>query len=83
MAFKFAFNQNKVIALKTVGTFLDARKRACSMFEANIDMGHGGQEQVASEEEKRAKVLNEKGFWEGGIIRNTHGKVGSLASFQL
>ena len=36
-----------------------------------------------AKEEKRVKVLNEKGFWEGGVMPNTYGDVNGLASFQL
>ena len=47
-------------------------------------LGNGwGHEQVGAKEEKRVKVLNEKGFWEGGVMPNTYGDVNSLASFQL
>ena len=38
--------------------------------------------QVASEG-KGAKVLNEKGFWEGGVIPNMCNDETSLARFQL
>ena len=34
-------------------------------------------------EEKRAKVLNEKGFWEGGVVPNTCSDARSHAGFQL
>ena len=51
------------------------------MFEAIINMGLRGHEQVGSE--GRKAVLNEKGFWEGGLIPNTCGDVNGLASFQL
>ena len=34
-----------------------------------------------AKEEKR--VLNEKGFWEGGVIPNTYSEISSHASFQL
>ena len=33
--------------------------------------------------EKSGKMLNEKGFWEGGVIPNTCDDETSLASFQL
>ena len=36
-----------------------------------------------AKEEKRGKVLNEKGFWEGGVMPNTCGDENGLASFQL
>ena len=36
-----------------------------------------------AKQEKRVKVLNEKGFWEGGVMPNTYGDVNGLASFQL
>ena len=37
-----------------------------------------------AKEEKRVKVSNEKGFWEGGVMPNTCGDdETSLASFQL
>ena len=36
-----------------------------------------------AKEEKRVKVLNEKGFREGGVMPNTNGDVNGLASFQL
>ena len=36
-----------------------------------------------AKEEKRVKVLNEKGFWEGGVMPNTYGDINGLASFQL
>ena len=36
-----------------------------------------------AKEEKRVKVLNEKGFWEGGVIPNTCSDIRSHASFQL
>ena len=36
-----------------------------------------------AKEEKRVKALNEKGFWEGGVMPNTYGDVSGLASFQL
>ena len=36
-----------------------------------------------AKEEKRVKVLNEKGFWEGGVMPNTYSDVNGLASFQL
>ena len=36
-----------------------------------------------AKEEKRVKVLNEKGFWEGGVMLNTYADVNGLASFQL
>ena len=32
---------------------------------------------------KRAEMLNEKGFWEGGVIPNTHSDERRLASLQL
>ena len=48
-----------------------------------MNMGHRGHEQVASEEEKQVKMLNGKGFWEGGAIPNTYSDAGNLASFQL
>ena len=53
------------------------------MFEAIINMGLRGHEQVGSEGKKAVKVLNEKGFWEGGVIPNTYGDANGLASFQL
>ena len=52
------------------------------LFEVIIDMGLSGHEQVGGEE-KRVNMLNEKGFWEGGVITNTYGDVNGLASFQL
>ena len=36
-----------------------------------------------AKEEKRVNMLNEKGFWEGGVMPNTYGDVNGLASFQL
>ena len=36
-----------------------------------------------AKEEKRVKVLNEKGFWEGGVMPNTYDDVNGLAGFQL
>ena len=36
-----------------------------------------------AKEEKRVKVLNEKGFWEDGVMPNTYGDVNGLARFQL
>ena len=36
-----------------------------------------------AKEEKRENVLNEKGFWEGGVIPNTCSDIRSHASFQL
>ena len=30
-----------------------------------------------AKEEKRVKVLNEKGFWEGGVMPNTYGDASS------
>ena len=36
-----------------------------------------------AKEEKRVKVLNEKGFWEGAVMPNTYGDVNVLAGFQL
>ena len=53
------------------------------MFEAIINMGLRGHEQVGSEGRKAVKVLNDKGFWEGGVMPNTYGDVNRLASFQL
>ena len=34
-----------------------------------------------AKEEKRVKMLNEKGFWEGGVMPNTYGDVNGLATF--
>ena len=51
------------------------------MFEAIIHMGLRGHEQVGSEGRKAVKVLNEKGFWEGGVIPNTCSDIRSPASF--
>ena len=48
------------------------------MFEAIINMGLRGHEQVGSEGKQRVKVLNEKGFWEGGVMPNTYGDVTAL-----
>ena len=42
--------------------------------------GHG---QVASEGRKRARILSEKGFWEGGVIPNACSDARSLANFQV
>ena len=50
------------------------------MFEGIINTGLRGQEQ---EGRKAVKMLNEKGFWEGGVMPNTYGDVNGLASFQL
>ena len=36
-----------------------------------------------AKEEKRVNMLDEKGFWDGGVIPNTYGDVNGLASFQL
>ena len=33
--------------------------------------------------EEKTRVLNEKGFWEGGVIPNTCSDIRSPASFQL
>ena len=46
-------------------------------------LGLRGHEQVGSEGRKAVKVLNEKGFWEGGAMPNTYGDVNGLASCQL
>ena len=43
----------------------------------------GDMSRWGAKEEKRVKVLNEKGFWEGGVMPNTCGDVNGLASFQL
>ena len=56
---------------------------AFEFFEVIIDMGLRGHEQVGSEGKKAVKVLNEKGFWEGGVIPNTCSGIRSPASFQL
>ena len=32
---------------------------------------------------KWVNMFNEKGFWEGGVVPNTHNDERSLASFQL
>ena len=53
------------------------------MFEAIINMGLRGHEQVGSEGRKAVKVLNEKGFWEGGVIPNTCSDIRRHASVQL
>ena len=53
------------------------------MFEAIIDMGLRGHEQVGSEGRKAVKVLNEKGFREGGVMPNAYDDANRLASFQL
>ena len=34
-----------------------------------------------AKEEKRVKVLNDKGFWEGGVIPNTCSDIRSHAGF--
>ena len=52
------------------------------IFERIIDMGLRGHEQVGSEGRK-TRVLNEKGFWEGGVIPNTCSDIRSHAGFQL
>ena len=36
-----------------------------------------------AKDKKRVNMLNEKGFWEGGVIPNTSSDERSLASFQL
>ena len=36
-----------------------------------------------AKEEKRVKVLNEKGFWEGGVIPNKCSDIRSNAGFQV
>ena len=51
------------------------------MFEAIINMGLGGHQQVRGEGRKAG--VNEKGFWEGGVIPNTCSDIRSHASFQL
>ena len=53
------------------------------MFEAIINMGLRGHEQVGSEGKKAVNMLDEKGFWEGGVIPNTCSAIRSPASFQL
>ena len=55
---------------------------AFEFFEVIMDMGLRGHEQVGSEGRK-TRVLNEKGFWEGGVIPNTCSDIRSHAGFQL
>ena len=57
------------------------RKRACSMLEANINIED--MRRWRAKEERHVKMLNDKGFWEGGVIPNTCSDVRRLASFQL
>ena len=52
------------------------------MLEADINMGHiGHTSRWRVKEKRRVKILNEKGFWEGGVIPNTCSGIRSLASF--
>ena len=78
------------IGLQAFGRFVQApetgSRNGRSMLEEKTNVGYRGHGQVASEGRKRCvnmlNMLNEKGFWEGGVIPNTYSDVRSIANFQ-
>ena len=65
-----------------LGLFWKLRKS--SMLGANLNLGHiGDRNRWRAWEEGPLRMLNEKGFREGGAIPNTRSYIRSLASFQL
>ena len=73
------------MVLKIAGTFLEAPEAgAFNVYKQRQYMGLiGDMSRRRAKEERRVKILNEKGFWEGGVIPNTCSDIGSLASSQL